>query len=68
MMPDAVCELAWSDEQEEDSEDNKRSEQFASHTCIMLIFSIVPSFVGHFEYMYFKMLNDAKVASLIYFI
>ena len=37
---DAVFELAWSDEPEEDSKDNKRSELFASHTCIMLIFAI----------------------------
>ena len=37
---DAVFELAWSDEPEEDSNDNKRSELFASHTCIMLIFAI----------------------------
>ena len=37
---DAVFELAWSDEPEEDSKDNKRSEPFASHTCIMLIFAI----------------------------
>ena len=66
MMPDAVCELEWSDEPEEDSKDNKRSELFASHACIMLMFSIFPPFVGHFEY--FKMLNDAKVASLGYFI
>ena len=36
---DAVFELAWSDEPE-DSKDNKRSELFASHTCIMLIFAI----------------------------
>ena len=42
MMPDDVFELAWSDEPKEDllSKDNKRSELFASHTCIMLIFSI----------------------------
>ena len=40
-MPDAVFELAWSNEPEEDSKDNKRSELFASHTCIMLIFSIL---------------------------
>ena len=38
---DAVVELAWSEEPEEDSKDNKRSELFASHTCIMLIFAIV---------------------------
>ena len=38
---DAVFELAWSDEPEEDSKDNKRSELFASHTCIMLIFAIL---------------------------
>ena len=37
---DAVFELAWSDELEEDSKDNKISELFASHTCIMLIFAI----------------------------
>ena len=36
---DAVFELAWSDEPE-DGKDNKRSELFASHTCIMLIFAI----------------------------
>ena len=36
---DAVFELAWSDEPEE-SKDNKRSENFASHTCIMLIFAL----------------------------
>ena len=35
---DAVFELAWSDEPEEDSKDNKRSELFASHTCIMFNF------------------------------
>ena len=37
---DAVFELAWSDEPEEDSKDNKRSELFASHLCILLIFVI----------------------------
>ena len=37
---DAVFELAWSDEPKEDSKDNKRSELFASHICIMLIFAI----------------------------
>ena len=40
---DAVFELAWSDEPEEDSKDKKISELFASHTCIdysMLIFAI----------------------------
>ena len=37
---DAVFELAWSDEPEEDSKDNKISNLFASHTCIMLIFAI----------------------------
>ena len=35
---DAIFELVWSDEPEEDSKDNKRSELFVSHTCIMLIF------------------------------
>ena len=35
-----VFELAWSDEPEEDSKDNKRSEIYASHTCIMLILAI----------------------------
>ena len=38
---DAVFELALSDEPEEDSKDNKRSELFTSHTCInMLIFAM----------------------------
>ena len=37
---DAVFELEWSGEAEEDSKDNKRSELFVSHTCIMLIFAI----------------------------
>ena len=37
---DAVFELARSDKPEEDSKDNKRSELFASYTCIMLIFTI----------------------------
>ena len=66
MLPDAVCELAWSDEPEEDNKDNKRSELFASHTCIMLIRFNISTIFGHFEY--FKMLNDAKLALLGYFI
>ena len=45
---DAVFELAWSDELEEDSTDNKRSELFASHTCIMLIFPIFSAFCRPF--------------------
>ena len=39
-MKGAVFELAWSDEPEEDSKDNKISELFASHTCILLILAI----------------------------
>ena len=35
-MQDAVFELAWS----EDSKDNKISELFVSHTCILLILAI----------------------------
>ena len=65
----AVFELAWSDEPEEDSKDNKRSELFASHTCIMLIFAIFSAICRPFLiFEYFKMLNDAKVASLGFFI
>ena len=63
MMP--VFKLAWSDEPE-DRKDNKRGELFALNTCIMLILQYFPPFVGHFEY--FKMLIDAKVASLGFFI
>ena len=37
---DAVFELVLSDEPEEDSKDNKKSELFTSRTCIMLIFAI----------------------------
>ena len=37
---------------EEDSKDNKRSELFASHTCIMFdFFQYFPPFVGHFEFL-----------------
>ena len=72
MMP--VFKLAWSCQflnwhgpmNQKTGRTNKRGELFALHTCIMLILQYFPPFVGHFEY--FKMLNDAKVASLGFFI
>ena len=69
MMPEcyhAVFELAWSGKQEKDSKDNWRSELCVSHTEYIMFLQYFSPFVGHFEY--FKMLNDAKVASLGFFI